>query len=107
MRTPRVIPGVTGPMFDAAHERKYGLRKGELSAIWEAQGRVCLICGDTPRTWTVDHDHETARRHGHFCCRADVRGLICANCNSILGMARDRAEVLERAASYLRAWAAR
>ena len=64
----------------------------------EQQNNRCAICGtDDPNgkshrgTWFVDHCHNTGA----------VRGLLCIRCNSVLGMARDRIEVLEAAITYL------
>lgn len=44
-----------------------------------ASGDSCVICGvhvDNPKALHVDHDHKTG-------C---VRGLLCANCNAVVGM---------------------
>lgn len=55
----------------------------------------CAICGTRiapdKRGFVIDHDHET---------RA-IRGILCNPCNCMLGMARDRPEVLKSGAAYL------
>ena len=66
-----------------------------------------MICQD-PLTsdWAADHDHALAAEHGHDPrrgCRRCFRALLCRGCNLMLGWARDRPEVLERGADYLRA----
>jgi len=40
----------------------------------------------------VDHDHETGR----------VRGVLCTICNRAIGLPQESAELVERAAKYLR-----
>lgn len=52
----------------------------------------------------VDHDHECCP--GGTSCGRCIRGLICGRCNRLLGMARDRADVLRAAADYLDQWGA-
>jgi hypothetical protein len=76
----------------------YGLKPADYDAMLAAQGGACAICGEPGKTWAdrnlnVDHDHETNK----------VRGLLCGRCNCMLGYARDRTDVLERGAAYLRA----
>jgi hypothetical protein len=78
--------------------RKYGLGVGEWDAIFERQGRRCLICGtDRPAgkhmrvPWHTDHDHATGA----------LRGILCINCNLMLGYARDDQSILEKAIDYL------
>lgn len=71
---------------------RYKLRPGEYEALLAAQGGTCAIClQPPPYKLFVDHCHETGR----------VRGLLCAPCNSGLGMLRDRPERAARAAIYL------
>lgn len=71
--------------------RSYGFSSSEEMKVWmEQQPSVCQICRVKPATH-VDHCHETIR----------PRGLICGTCNTMLGFAYDRPEVLIRAASYL------
>jgi hypothetical protein len=51
---------------------------------------VCDICGGGGMI-CFDHDHET----GEF------RGWICFHCNTTLGFARDKTEVLQKMIDYL------
>lgn len=80
---------------------KYSLTISELTAALDAQKGGCAICEEVlpdllvynnrRRGYAIDHNHET----GEF------RGILCLKCNSMLGMARDSSDLLERAAVYL------
>ncbi|MFE9455964.1 endonuclease VII domain-containing protein [Streptomyces californicus] len=72
----------------------YGLTNEEYQRLFEAQDGRCAICQETRRTnLAVDHCHKTEA----------IRGLLCQRCNGQLLArgARDRPEVLRRAAEYL------
>lgn len=74
----------------------YGLSVQGIEDLMHEQGGVCAICSGPPAAYgvyVIDHDHQT--KH--------VRGMLCSKCNAGLGMFGDSPEVLERAASYLRA----
>ena len=74
--------------------RKYGVTQANYDAMLSAQGGRCAICHKTQeRAFDVDHDHTTGV----------VRGLLCTNCNRMIGHAGDDADRLEAAAAYLRA----
>jgi Recombination endonuclease VII len=73
----------------------HGFSGKDYAALLQQQNGVCAICLRPPTTrvsLSVDHDHES----GH------VRGLLCGFCNRRLLIARNTAEVLSRAADYLR-----
>lgn len=75
--------------------KHYSITTDEWDAMLRAQGERCAICGtDTPagRGWHTDHCHTTGK----------VRGILCIHCNAGLGQFRDSAEVLSKAAEYLR-----
>ncbi len=75
-------------------KRKFGLTMEQRAAMITAQGNRCAICNtDTPtrRGWCVDHDHATGK----------LRKILCAPCNSMLGLAKDDVKILARAAAYL------
>jgi hypothetical protein len=71
------------------------LTVAQYNALLEDQNFCCAICDK----------HEDMFRHGlgidhdHF--SGEVRGLLCVNCNALLGHAKDRIDTLERAIKYL------
>lgn len=79
--------------------RKYGLTVEDVEAKLAAQGGVCAICGEPPKPGGkgpesrlhVDHDHATGQ----------LRDMLCGNCNKMLGLAKEKLEVLLAAAEYL------
>jgi hypothetical protein len=77
--------------------RKYGVDLSAYSAMLEDQAGACAICGkpDTAEhhgVLHVDHCHSTGA----------VRGLLCRNCNHVLGLMKDGATLMDKAAEYLR-----
>lgn len=73
----------------------YGLEPGDYETVLEVQGGTCPIClrakGSERKRLAKDHDH----RSGLF------RGLLCSNCNDLLGDARDDIAFFYRAILYL------
>ena len=76
----------------------YGITPADFKEFIRTQGNKCRICGKAGKengkhkTLYVDHCHQY-----HY-----VRGLLCQNCNTLLGVAKDNIKVLEAAAAYLR-----
>lgn len=71
----------------------YNLTPREYVELLAAQGERCAICRRKPRKgFAVDHQH---------CEPMIVRGLLCTRCNTLLGSARDDAELLRAAAAFL------
>jgi len=62
------------------------------AAKLKEQGGACPICGCTPRAFVVDHCHEDG----------ELRGLLCQQCNSGIGMLRDSPKIVSAALKYLK-----
>jgi len=75
-------------------KRTFGISLDEYQAMLVEQDGKCAICGQKDQWFSlaVDHCHGTKR----------VRGLLCSQCNRGLGLFRDKPELLENAARYLR-----
>lgn len=82
------------------HDRKSKLKKlynmtlAEYDKLFESQGGVCAICGkeQSTRRLDVDHDHKTGR----------IRGLLCHNCNTSIGLLCEDIQTLQSAINYLK-----
>jgi len=77
-------------------KRDYGISQAEYTKISEEQGNVCAICGNPEsrnQPLAVDHDHATGT----------IRGLLCNNCNTGIGLLKDSSELLDKASAYLKA----
>lgn len=79
-----------------AVERKYGVTRDQYEEMLTAQDGRCAICGSADHgrdgyRLVVDHDHKTGA----------VRGLLCNNCNRVLGYFDDDPDRMLAAAAYL------
>lgn len=78
---------------DATLKRRYGISQVEFDAMVERQQGKCLICLRVPKKKLhVDHCHSTKT----------VRGLLCSQCNAILGIWKEDVACALRAIDYLR-----
>ena len=60
-------------------QNKYDLTAEQWTALFNAQGRKCGLCGSlepkTKKGWQTDHDHGVGK----------VRGILCQPCNYAVG----------------------
>ena len=73
----------------------YDITVEEVLSMRKEQDFSCKICGtheeDLTRGLFVDHCHETGK----------IRGLLCNDCNTLLGRAKDDIDILKRSIKYL------
>ena len=72
-------------------QHRYGLEPQLAKKLAKDNTGACEICGTVGKL-AVDHCHEKVK----------FRGLICRNCNLMLGYAKDKIDVLHAGAEYLR-----
>lgn len=76
--------------------RQYSMTHEQRDEMLAKQGNCCAICKTTDpggrHGWHTDHCHSSGV----------VRGILCNNCNLMLGHSRDSTEVLETASQYLK-----
>jgi hypothetical protein len=69
---------------------KYGITIEQYEEILKKQSGLCAICNRKKRL-CIDHCHKTGK----------VRGLLCFNCNALLGQANDSIEIIDSSKAYL------
>lgn len=70
---------------------KYGLDKESYIKLKEMSDNKCNICKEE-KILCVDHCHETGK----------IRGLLCHDCNLLLGKAKDDITILQNSIEYLK-----
>lgn len=81
------------------YEREYGISFEQYNKMLEAQNGVCAICKQpetktnrgTVKSLAVDHCHNTGR----------VRGLLCMECNMLVGRLEERLKTAKMAIDYI------
>ena len=72
-------------------ERRYGVSRKQYEDIVRQQNGVCAMCGRTSkRRLAIDHDH----------VGGGLRGLLCLECNTKLGVLEDE-QFVSKAVKYL------
>ena len=73
-------------------KHRYGISTEQFDQMMNDQDGKCSICGKHfDKTPHVDHDHITG----------EVRSLLCATCNQLLGYAYEDVDILQNAINYL------
>lgn len=82
---------------NSARIRKYGLDNEAWEALFKKQNNKCIICNVNKtknKRWHTDHCHKTNI----------IRGILCQNCNLMLGNAQDNTQILQKAIDYLNSY---
>lgn len=75
-------------------KQRFGITEIQYEAMYRAQNGLCGICfgvNINGQRLSVDHNHQTGK----------IRALLCARCNTAIGLARENAEILKSAIDYL------
>ena len=98
--------GLSNACIRCRHHRliakRYGITVDDYERLLDAQGDQCAICGGTNasgRLLAVDHNRRCCDHHES--CGRCVRGLLCSNCNTALGLMSDDLMTVARIESYL------
>jgi hypothetical protein len=77
-------------------KNKYDITLDDYEKMLQEQSGSCAICfvkaeNQRNKILVVDHNHLTD----------EVRGLLCSNCNTAIGLLRESQEIIENALKYL------
>ena len=90
----------------AARLRRHGLTQEQYDFMLMVQDWCCAVCGkelpSEPEPH-IDHDHRCCPSGKRTCGRC-IRGILCFNCNTGIGMLRDNPGIIDAASVYLTSW---
>ncbi len=88
-------PAVRQSHIDSAIKSKHGISAEEYRyeywRLYEMQNGNCAICRKRKKL-VLDHCHRTGK----------IRGLLCSNCNTALGLVKENLEIIEGLRTYLK-----
>lgn len=64
---------------------RHGLNVFSYQQLWESQEGKCAICNHIPKILEIDHDRKCCNLSRNMSCGKCIRGLLCHNCNCMLG----------------------
>lgn len=76
-------------------KKKYGLTMEQWDTLFYGQGRCCAVCKTdrpTSKGWQTDHCHSSGK----------VRGILCSNCNVVLGLVNEDVGTMQTMIEYVR-----
>lgn len=79
--------------------RRHGLTIEDWQRMQDEYGGKCFSCQDSEGT-VIDHDHKCCP--GTYSCGKCVRGLLCSNCNTALGLLKEDEKRLLKLLEYTR-----
>lgn len=87
-------------------KQKYNITIEHYENILVSQDNKCAICqspnpGRNKVYFSIDHDHTCCPQIARSCGKC-IRGLLCIECNYMLGLCHDNIDVLMSAVEYLK-----
>jgi hypothetical protein len=97
-RNIRTSDGRRDECNECRNAKRKVIRAVDYDALFVAQNGKCAICNIDAETYgkrfSIDHDHSNVEN--------PIRALLCAHCNTLIGMADDSVEILAQAIGYLK-----
>ena len=78
---------------------KHGLSKDAYQDMLNLYSGKCYSCKDRDAN-CIDHDHTCCP--GSFSCGKCIRGLLCSQCNTALGLLQDSRQKIESLLEYIK-----
>lgn len=80
---------------------RFGITVERYYALFDEQGGVCAGCKTPPGKKKLAIDHDRKCCDGRRSCGSCVRGLLCSNCNTALGLLKESEETIANLLAYM------
>ena len=84
--------------YDPRRFKRHNITKNTYDNLLNKHNGKCWICKKS-NALHIDHDHSCCS--GAWSCGKCIRGVLCSNCNTAIGLLKDSQELLEEAKKYL------
>jgi len=84
--------------YDPRRFKKHNLKKEDYDLMLKKYNDKCWICKESDAKH-IDHDHKCCI--GDYSCGKCIRGLLCSNCNTAIGLLKDDEIKIKQALKYI------
>ena len=85
--------------YDPRRFKRHNITKEEYDRLLSKHNGLCWICIKN-KAVHIDHDHLCCNDDS-FSCGKCIRGVLCSNCNTAIGLLNDDSKLLKSAIKYL------
>lgn len=78
--------------------KRHNITKEMYDQLMSKHNGKCWVCNEE-NAIHIDHDHKCCE--GSYSCGKCIRGVLCSQCNTGLGLFKDSSKNLKRALEYL------
>lgn len=84
--------------YDPRRFKKHHIDKDTYDKMLSKYNNKCWICKEKDASH-IDHDHSCC--DVYFSCGNCIRGVLCSNCNTAIGLLEDNVKIIKSALNYL------
>jgi len=85
--------------YDPRRFKRHHITKEDYDKLLSKYDGKCWICKDL-KAVHIDHDH-TCCNNDSYSCGNCIRGVLCSNCNTGIGLLKDSPKLIKSALKYL------
>jgi len=85
--------------YDPRRFKRHNTTKEYYDNLLKKHNGKCWICKKS-RAVTIDHDHNCCNDDSYSCGKC-IRGVLCSNCNTAIGLLKDDPVLIKSALKYL------
>jgi hypothetical protein len=85
--------------YDPRRFKRHHITKEIYDNLLSKHDGKCWICKDS-KAVHIDHDHSCCNNNS-FSCGKCIRGVLCSNCNTAIGLLKDDVDLIKETIKYI------